>query len=143
MMTAPTPSISVNDNNQLIESHQQRAGHGYVDYRRGTLGQTSITFASPGISDGSDSNHPDVALTNNGVVVQAAATFSTVFVNSRVISRTGIFNDDPTLVNWSKSEELSQRGETAAEPSVATNGGAAVAVWTADKKIFWSIAPLP
>jgi hypothetical protein len=136
------PSVSVNDHNQLIESHQQRAGMGYVEYRRGTLSQSSISFASSGIIYDKDSNHPDVALTNNGVIVEAAATMGATFVKSITVSRTGILNGDPTFVNWSNSVQLGWSGWPGAEPSVATNGVVAVAIWTGADKLFYSIAPV-
>jgi len=136
------PTVSVNDQNQLIESHQQRAGAGYIDYRRGTLGQSSISFASPGTTYDKDSNHPDVALTNNGVVVEAAATMGARFVKGVVVSRTGILNSDPTFVNWSDSVDIGWDGWPGAEPSVATDGTVAVAIWTGADKLFYAIAPL-
>jgi len=125
------PTVSVNDQNQLIESHQQRAGAGYIDYRRGTLGQSSISFASPGTT-----------YDNSGVVVEAAATMGARFVKGVVVSRTGILNSDPTFVNWSDSVDIGWDGWPGAEPSVATDGTVAVAIWTGADKLFYAIAPL-
>lgn len=137
------PTISVNNSNQIIESHQEKAGSGYVEYRRGTLGARSITFASGGIVYDKDSNHPDVALTNDGLIVQAAATMSTFLAKGHVTSRTGQLNGDPTYVNWSKTEKLGWSDWPGEEPSIATNGDVAVSMWTGGDRLFSAIALIP
>jgi hypothetical protein len=138
------PTISVNDNNQIIESHQQRAGYGMVDYRRGILGPRSISFAtSGGTTYDKETNHPDVALTDKGLVVQAAATFGGNFKKGVVLSRTGLLNDDPTLVTWSGTVGLGWPDWPGEQPSVATNGQVAVAIWTGGDRLFTATAGIP
>jgi hypothetical protein len=129
------PAISVNDNDQIIECHQSQ-NSASLFYRRGTLVEPSISFASNDSSRyDNDAKSPDIALTDQGVAIEVNNR------NKAPFSRTGILNaGDNTRVDWSNSVGIGTTGRQETRPSVATNGTLAVAVWNLDDKLYYSIA---
>jgi hypothetical protein len=132
------PSIGINQLNQVIEVHQTEKSSSYLHYRRGTLGSDRIVWASTDSNRyENDSKTPAVALTDQGLAVEAAIR------NRYTFSRTGILNvGDPMRVDWSTAVQIDWGTYAGISPSITTNGVVAIATWESDDWLFYNIAAI-
>lgn len=125
------PHIAINDNGQVIETHQVAAKEYLLHYRRGTLSHTGIDFQNSVRYD-NDGKQPAVTLTNSGKIIELHTK------NDSVLSRTGTLNaNDPSRVDWSASVDIGYLRYNV-YPAVTTNNIGVLATWTAGTNPFGS-----
>jgi hypothetical protein len=140
-----TPSISINDNGDVVEMHTV-PNENKIHYIRGRLSGNAIAFQQVHPRFASDDFAPTVALLNNGYVmtfhVYPRRDIFRSIVRYELKYRLSLLDpNDPSHMNAVSESEVWQ---TPRGSGIATNGSYAIAVagdQGGDLKYTWAIAP--
>ena len=132
------PHITLNNLNQVVESHQV-PGESLLHYHRGTLSGGTINF-QPSQRYDNGGFAPALALLDSGFVAELHEGEPGIF------SRTGMLDpSDPALIDWTNSVRIGDN--TGEYPAIATNRFFLLGTWVnrsgAVTRLIYSVAAVP